>query len=162
MQIADEPGGRGVSRDFSAGRGVHADMRSLGVVLALLVLACNSSPTDPDGSSVRDATVTLQVGNSTQVNNDVRVSFAAVVEDSRCPASVVCAWAGNGGIRLDITTSGGVQSVKLNTVGGNGFPREASVAGYTFTLMELNPQRQTPDPIPTSQYRATIRVTRNP
>jgi len=34
------------------------------------------------------------------------------------------------------------------------------VAGYTFTLVELDPQRQTPDPIPVQQYRATIRVTR--
>ena len=137
-------------------------MRSLGVIFALLVLACNSSPTDPDGSTtVRDATIVVPFGNSTQVNSDLRVSFAEVVEDSRCPASVVCAWAGNGGIRLDITTSRGVQSVKLNTVGGNGFPREASAEGYTFTLMELSPQRQTPDPIPTSQYRATIRVMRN-
>lgn len=136
-------------------------MRSLGVVFALLVLACNSSPTDPGSSApVRDATIVVQFGNSNQVNSDLRVSFAQVVEDSRCPASVVCAWQGNGAIRLDITTGRGTQSATLNTAGGTGFPREASVAGYTFTLVELDPQRQTPDPIPVQQYRATIRVTR--
>jgi hypothetical protein len=34
------------------------------------------------------------------------------------------------------------------------------VAGYLFALVELDPQRQTPDPIPAQQYRATLRVTR--
>ena len=134
-------------------------MRSLGIVSTLLILACNS-PTDPDGLPLRDTTIVLQVGNSRQVNSDLRVSFAEVVEDSRCPASVVCAWQGNGAIRLDFTTSSGTQSATLNTAGGTTFRRETSVAGYTFTLVELNPQRQTPDPIPVQQYRATIRVTR--
>lgn len=136
-------------------------MRFPGVVFALLVVACTSSPTEPGSSAaVRDATIVIRFGASTQVNSDIRVSFAQLIEDSRCPASVVCVWQGNGAIRLDVTTSGGVQSVTLNTAGGNDFPREATVAGYLLTLVELAPQRQTPDPIPPQQYRATIRVTR--
>jgi len=127
----------------------------------LLVLACNSSPTAPGSSNLaRDTTIVLQFGSSNQVDTGLRVSFAQVVEDSRCPASVVCVWQGNGAIRLDITTGSGTQSATLNTAGGTAFPREASVAGYTFTLVELDPQRPTPDPIPLQQYRATIRVTR--
>ena len=144
---------------FFTRNGVGPVMRSLGVVFALLVLSC-TSPTDPDSVPFRDGTIVLQYGNSSQVSADLRVSFAQVVEDSRCPASVVCAWQGNGAIRLDVTTGGGAQSVKLNTAGGTTFPRETSVAGYTFTLVELDPQRQTNDPIPVGQYRATIRVTR--
>ncbi len=127
-------------------------MRSAGVALALLVLACKSWPTDPATSvPVRDATIVVQFGKSIQVSTDLRVSFAEVVEDSRCPASVVCVWQGNGAIRLDITTSRVAQSVTLNTAGGTAFPRQGSVDGYTFTLVELDPQQQ---------YRATIHVTR--
>ena len=138
-------------------------MRSLRVVLALLFLACNSSPTGPGSSgTVRDVTIVVPFGNSTQVSTGLRVSFAQVVEDSRCPASVQCPWAGNGAVRLDITSGGNVQSVKLNTAGGTGFPREASVSGYTFTLENLDPQKQTPGPIPEQQYRATIRVRSSP
>jgi len=140
---------------------VHADMRSLGVVFALLVLACNSSPTEPSSSATGgEATFVVQFGNSTRVNTDLQVSFAQLIEDSRCPTSVVCVWQGNGAIRIDITTSRGTQGVTLNTAGGAGFPREAAVEGYTFALVELDPQRQTSDPIPVQQYRATIRVTR--
>lgn len=132
-------------------------MRSLGVVLAFLVLACNSTPTDPD-VLVRDVTIVVPFNNAKQVTTDLRITFAEVAEDSRCPASVVCAWQGNGAVRLEVTTGRGTQSVRLNTAGGTGFPREATVDGYTLTLVELDPQRQTPDPIPPPQYRATIRV----
>lgn len=136
-------------------------MRSAGVVLALLFLACNSAPTDPGNSiGANGATIVLPFGSSKQVDSDLKVSFAQVVEDSRCPASVVCAWQGNGGIRLDVTTGGATQSVKLNTAGGTTFPHDASAGGYTLTLVELDPQRKTPDPIPEQQYQATILVTR--
>jgi len=136
-------------------------MRSTGVVFALLLLACNSAPTAPS-IPASGATIVLQFGSSKQVDSDLRVSFAQVVADSRCPASVVCAWQGNGAIRLDVTTSGGSQSITLNTAGGTGFPTEASTGGYTFALVELEPQRKTPDPVPMEQYRATIRVMRAP
>lgn len=133
-------------------------MRSLGVVFAALVLACNSSPTAPD-TPRRDTTVTLQFGDSGPVNSDLRISFVDLVEDSRCPTSVTCVWQGNGAVRIEITTDRGTQSVTLNTAGGVGFPRDAVVSGYSFTLVQLDPQRQTTDPIPRQQYRATIRVT---
>ena len=136
-------------------------MRTLGVLLALLVVACNASPTDPsDSNGTGGATFTLQSGSSTQVASDLRVTFAQVLEDSRCPTSVVCAWQGNGAIRLDVTTRNGTESLRLNTAGGPTFPGEASGAGYTFTLVELDPQKQTGEPIPPQQYRATIRVSR--
>ena len=134
-------------------------MRSMGVVFALVALAC-SSPTDPDSSAIRDETFVLRYGNTEQLGNDLRVSFVELVEDSRCPASVQCVWQGNGAIRLDVAAAGRSQSIKLNTVGGTTFPREATAEGYTFILMELDPQRATPDPVPPQQYRATIRVTR--
>ncbi|HWW60796.1 MAG TPA: hypothetical protein VN181_05450, partial [Thermoanaerobaculia bacterium] len=54
----------------------------------------------------------------------------------------------------------GTQSATLNTAGGATFPRDITVSGYTFTLVELDPQRQTPDPIPVQRYQATIRVAR--
>jgi hypothetical protein len=135
-------------------------MRFIGVALASLVLACNSSPTDPVRSiPASGATIVLRFGRSTQVDADLRVSFAQVIEDSRCPASVVCAWQGNGAIRLDITSGNGLQSTRLNTAGGTTFPTETTVGDYTLTLLQLDPQRQTPDPVPAQQYKATIRVT---
>ena len=136
-------------------------MRTLAVVFAVLVLACNSSPTAPQDQA-RDTTIVLQFGSSSQVSTGLRVAFVQVVEDSRCPASVVCAWAGNGAVRLEITSGQSTQPATLNTAGGATFPRDTTVSGYTFTLVELDPQRQTPDPIPMQQYRATIRVSRAP
>ena len=135
-------------------------MRSLGFVLALLVLACNSSPTDPTRPlDIRDESVTLPFGDARRVNDDLVISFAELVEDSRCPTSVVCVWEGNGKIRLDVTTRRGSRSITLNTHGGTEFPRDANAFGYRFTLVELQPERVTPDPVPAQQYRARLRVT---
>ena len=83
--------------------------------------------------------------------------FVGVTEDSRCPTDVQCVWAGNCAVRLDVTTGRGVQPVTLNTAGGSRFPREASASGYTFTLVEVDPQ-QPGDGIPVEKYKATIRV----
>jgi hypothetical protein len=136
-------------------------MRPLGVISLLLFLACNGSPTDPAGSTgPRGTTIVLQNGSSTQVSNDLRVSFVRIDGDSRCPASVMCPWSGNAAVRLDVTTGDSVQSTTLNTAGGTAFPRESSAAGYTFTLIKLDPARHTNDPVPAAEYRATIQVTR--
>jgi hypothetical protein len=134
--------------------------RRLLSLFALLVLSCNSSPTDPvNAQPLRDGTIVLAVGDSRQLERNVRVSLAAVTEDSRCPKSVVCAWEGNGAVRLDVTAGSNVQSVTLNTAGHTSLPREATAAGFTFALVELAPEKETPDPIPPQRYRATIRVT---
>ncbi len=132
-------------------------VRLPGVAFAFLVLACNSSPTSPEGSG---ATALIRFGTSAQVTSDVRVSFAQVVEDSRCPATNVCGWAGNAAIRLDIRQDSVTQSVTLNTAGGTGFPRVATLGGHNFTLVDVDPQRQTADPIPMQQYQARIHVSR--
>ena len=136
-------------------------MRSLGAVLALLMLGCSdSSPTDPVLPLDIREPVTLTFGTERQLNDDLKLSFAQLVEDSRCPQTVVCVWQGNGAIRLDVTTRAGFQPVKLNTVGSTDMPSTASALGWTFTLLKLEPERKTPDPVPPLQYRATIQVTR--
>lgn len=137
------------------------NMRSLvGFALALLVVACQSSPTDPADAAA--GAILLRSGHSVQVNAGLRVAFAQIVEDSRCPTTVVCAWQGNGAIRLDITTPGGTQSIVLHTAGGAGFPRQASVAGHVITLARLDPERRNAEPVPMEQYSAAIQVTRAP
>ena len=136
-------------------------MRTAAALLLLFSLGCNSSssPTEPSAPvEVRNESLTLPFGRTVEVNSDLQVALAEILEDSRCPASVVCVWQGNGKIRLAVTTRRGAQSIELNTVGSVGFPREASALGYTFTLEELRPARQTPDPVQPQQYAAVIRV----
>jgi hypothetical protein len=138
-------------------------MRFALALLLLPFLACNSSsPTEPSPPiEPLNESYSLRYGNSAQVTRDLRVTFAEVLEDSRCPSTVQCVWAGNGKIRLDLVTGRGTSSVVLNTTGSAEMPREASAFGYTFTLVELQPYPQTTDAIPPNQYTAVVRVKRS-
>jgi hypothetical protein len=50
----------------------------------------------------------------------LRIKFAEVKEDSRCPADVKCVSAGNAAVRLDVSIRGrGSKSLTLNTTGNS-------------------------------------------
>ncbi len=75
----------------------------------LLMVGCNAlpapavsplaSPLEPP--ALPSTQLVLGVGEQGQLpGSDVRITFQAVLEDSRCPADVDCAWAGQARIQL--------------------------------------------------------------
>lgn len=90
-----------------------------------------------------------------------RIKFAAVKEDSRCPADVKCIWAGNAAIQLVVSVGGsGGQSLALNTNGMSSLPGEGHYRGYKVRLVELSPYPRTSRKIAAKDYIATLLVTR--
>lgn len=92
----------------------------------------------------------------------LRLNFAEVLEDSRCPAAVACFWTGQARIRL-IAQSGASAptSVEFNTNPAPGLSNTSvRVGGYQVTLNSLDPYPQRPEPIPFEDYRATLVVVR--
>jgi len=128
--------------------------RVAGLAMLLLVIACRGErivePT-PKG----DFEITLAKGESVTLSDRTTVTFRDVLGESRCPKSVVCAWAGEGSIRLVLTrphtTPAVVDLTTLSTVG--------STPGYEVRLLELDPYPEEPGPIPASEYHATLRLT---
>jgi hypothetical protein len=105
-------------------------MKLIAAALLIALLGCSQSVTGPDASGQ----VSLRYGQSATVNG-TRVSFAEVVEDSRCPKDVVCAWAGDAAIKLEA----GTESVVLHTNPSVG-ASTAKVGGVTVTLIEVRPE----------------------
>jgi hypothetical protein len=101
---------------------------------------------------------TLRVGQSAQVE-DLRVTFAGVLGDSRCPVDVVCVWAGNAKVELELAVSGDARgTVELNSTIE---PREATFAGYLLSYVDLKPYpRSTRQPDPQA-YRLTLVVSKD-
>lgn len=133
---------------------------AVAALLLLTVMACsNSSPTEAEVSS------TIFIRFSETVSADgpsLRVRFAELAEESRCPRNVVCIWMGNAKIRLDLVSNGNTATIFLNTVGDAQFPREASAFGYTFRLVDLQPYPEEPGPPDPPRYTAQVLVTSSP
>jgi hypothetical protein len=101
----------------------------------------------------------LAPGQSAAIaGTDLVITFRKVVDDSRCPSTVVCVWAGNGEVELLARTSaGGTTPQILGTPSG---PLEAAVGPYRIRILGLDPYPEDPeaDPIPPDSYRLSLRV----
>lgn len=87
------------------------------------------------------------------------VRFDRVTGDSRCPADVVCVWAGLFSMALVVTSADGVLPVEtevvLDTLG-----REGDGAGLRFTLLGVKPARSAARPQDEMPYAVLIRADR--
>lgn len=85
------------------------------------------------------------------------VAFERVTSDSRCPRDVVCVWAGNAAVRLQVETDAGSPwSGSLNT---NLEPRRTELGNYELSVVGLAPDPVSTAPIEAHRYRLTLRLT---
>jgi|ERR1044072_4134071 hypothetical protein len=100
-------------------------------------------------------TVTLDGGN-------LRLRFARVASDSRCPVDVTCVWAGNAEIVVEVSARGwrGWRTLRLNTNASPERPGEGEYRRYTVKLVELSPQPHSKRKIPAGRYTATLLVSK--
>ncbi len=100
-------------------------------------------------------TVELQPRASKKVSSDLTIRLTSVLEDSRCPTDVQCAWEGNAEILLELS-GGDLETVHLNT--GPQFPSTEVYNGYTITLQELKPHPTEGMNISESDYTAVLSI----
>lgn len=111
-------------------------------LLALLALA--SCATVPQRDYANGPTAPL---NEVATLDGLTVRPLAVIEDSRCPASVQCVWAGRVRISAEISGAG----TRELTLG-----EPAAVSGGTLTLVDVRPGKRTPDAIAPRDYQFTF------
>jgi hypothetical protein len=101
----------------------------------------------------------MKVGDECIVDEDLRIRFVDVVEDSRCPVYANCVWPGQAGVSLEYVfqndlvftdTLYSLQDVKSVS--------ESQFNKYHITLIEVNPYPQNPLVIPTDDYRIKLDV----
>ncbi len=128
---------------------------SLALATALTLAGCVSvTAVQPDGTFV------LQVGDRARMTNgDFVVHFVSVPQDSRCPVDVVCVWAGDGVVRLELVSSGDLRRRDLHTNSTVG-PVSAEHDGYVVELLDLTPMPRAGQPIGQGDYSARLRLSR--
>ena len=149
--------------------------------LTLLVLACCTPGNDKTPAPTAPATLDkalqptlpafvtasldepfqLTIDGSAQVEKDLTVTFVELIEDSRCPPDVVCVWAGQVMVLVDIKVGErNFGTLKLSTITGPITP----VSVYTIEITGAEPQRAsfnvTP-PVATDSLTITLVVTRS-
>ncbi len=114
-------------------------------VVPLMVSALTACATMPPAS----AGPTAAIGQVAMVDN-VRIRPIELVEDSRCPATVQCVWAGRVVVRARMTGDGWTQIRDFEL----GVPQ--AVDRYRIALIQAEPQKAAPGPIDPRAYRFTF------
>jgi hypothetical protein len=129
------------------------------IELALLVALAAATGPLPSGSPAPvalDRPFEVTLGERASVEGGLSVHFLSVVEDSRCPADVVCVWEGNARIVLELEAEGEVPGRRaLDT--NPGFTTEARFASFEVGLLSLEPYPLSESPM-NEPYRATLTV----
>lgn len=133
------------------------------VLVGLTLMSCRIDETaraDVPEFNVNEA-FTLAGGQEALIPSEkLRLRFAEVLEDSRCPTQVECFWTGQARIAISVHPEGSTDTkVEFNTNPAPGQTvKVADVGPYSIELQSLDPYPQTPDTIAFDDYRATLLV----
>jgi hypothetical protein len=101
--------------------------------------------------------VAVKINSEESVDHGkLRIKFAELVEDSRCPEDTNCVWAGNA--KLKITVSSGKGSPRSFVINSTTKPQSVSYAGYEIKLVDLTPHPRSNIRINRNGYVATFAV----
>jgi hypothetical protein len=135
----------------------------IAALLGLALLSCHAD--DPARADAPEFSLneplTLSAGQDGLIpSENLRLRFAEVLEDSRCPTQVNCFWTGQARIAVAVQPGGGDwTTVEFNTNPASGQTvKVADVGQYSIELLSLDPYPQTPDSIPFEDYRASLVV----
>jgi len=94
-------------------------------------------------------------------SEDIKIKFLTVAGDSRCPSDVVCIWAGQ--VEIIVNISKGCQNLGdfslINSAGNKNLALK-SFDGYSITLVKVDPYPKSTQKIELSDYIITLVVAR--
>jgi hypothetical protein len=119
-------------------------LSSLSVAAAFSACARSTEPRPETQPASTDVSVpfagdTLRIALGAQASADggrIVITFLDRVNDSRCPANVVCVWQGNAEVRLRVRVGSNTIVTPLHTTLD---PARVAVGGYSLHLAGLTP-----------------------
>lgn len=133
------------------------------LVLGATLVSCHTEQAAANPLEINlDQVFTLKGGQEATIKDEnLRLRFDEVLEDSRCPTSVECFWTGQARIALLVEPNGrGETTLEFNTNPAPGQNNQtAQLDEYTITMRSLEPVPRTPDDkLALEDYRATLTV----
>ena len=105
-----------------------------------------------------DQETELSPGQSVQ-SGPLRVTFARVENDSRCPADVVCVWEGDALVKLEVSQQAEDPVARELHTSGSAGARTVTYGGFQIELVRLSPATHSQQPIPAKDYRLVLKIT---
>lgn len=134
-------------------------MKNLAQFVFLVILAsCSDSGVEPAArKAVPAGDIVLQYGEEVTIKGaGISLKFSDVNSDSRCPIDVICIWAGNAGVVLQIRGLESPEQVVVNTTTE---PGSVTISGYVIALTRLDPYPHSTRRIEKKDYAATLHIT---
>ncbi|HNW51464.1 MAG TPA: hypothetical protein PKH79_10300 [Prolixibacteraceae bacterium] len=126
----------------------------------LLLSGCNKNSDLTGDSSFRFNDTFQLLINKSAVNNENQLSIRidSVLNDSRCPSDVVCAWEGNAEVRFILTNGESETKFVLNTHGGDNFRKDTIIDGCSILFVDLKPYPVSTKEISNNEYVAELLI----
>lgn len=134
--------------------------RLMVIMMVAVATACSKDEvTEPKaslGSTIETAyskAVVLQEGVEVKVTK---------IEDSRCPKSVVCVWAGMVKVFFSVSEGNTTKEAVVEILGDQSKPPKTTVelngTTYVIEVSDVSPYPQTPDPISLQDYKISFTI----
>jgi hypothetical protein len=143
-----------------------ADRRATVAVITPPTPSSTALPGSSDGfRAVLNQPFELAVGQEAFLAEaNLHIRFEHILDDSRCPARVVCVWSGQARLEVSFWKTGLPPETKKFSTFSN--PPENSdthtYQGFSIKLVNVDPYPITPDqPIPPNDYHITLLITRS-
>jgi hypothetical protein len=140
------------------------------IIISIFAIGCSESdkspisPTTNDDSSLPtlDSQFYLKVGETTTIKSEnIAVKFLEVTGDSRCPSDVVCVWAGQVSVMVNVAKNGeNLGDITLTLGVSNPELAIKNVGGYYIKVTAVNPYPISTHKIEQSEYIATLVVSK--
>lgn len=133
--------------------------RGLWVALPLLAGCINTFRTGPVPGTDAQQQIEIPIGETRLLDEErLAVSFARLMEDSRCPSGAQCVTAGNAMVGLILHERGeATRPVRLNT---HTQPRTVSHEGYVITVVDVQPFPTAGGPPDEESYVVRLHIVR--
>ncbi len=137
---------------------------SIMIVLTVFILGCEDSEIIIDNftQAKLEEQFSLNFEKSAIITPaHIIVKFVKVTEDSRCPSDVVCVWAGQVSVLVNVNNDGkDLGDIKL-TLGANKDDAVKDIGKYYLKLLEVKPYPISTKTIKPSEYVVTLIVSKS-
>lgn len=143
----------------------YDQMKTFLIFLLIAIFSFGSSCSKSGDNRLTEGTIELKLHESAEgnLNGDrVKLSFDAVVSDSRCPANAICVWQGAATATFSFSKNNSNHRFNLSTITmAPTYIKDTIIAGYKIEFINLLPYPGTfTPPAPDSDVKAELKITK--